>query len=180
MEFAARFFLTLFFCTAAAIFYRWKFKKPDVSFAIALWGILVFAIVFFVAFDANSLGLGIGLLGILSLVRLRSNLENLVDVGFVFFAICLGLLNAKIAPVKFAAGADLILISLLFASSFLWGKNWQKTRIIFDEIHNAKLSDEKFWRKKIEEKCGISPAQIEIKRVDFLRDSTVIEFFWEA
>ena len=173
--FFAKFFLTAIFLLAAAIFYYKIFLKRDVAFAIFFYGLLIFAIIFFISFE--KIGVGIGLLGILSLIRLRSKIENLFDVGFVFFSITIGLLNAKIDFLSILF-SNTILILLLFASATLFfRRELIETEIIFDEIFDD-FSDE-FLQKKIFEKFKITAEKVEISRIDFLRDSFKLKIFYK-
>jgi len=175
-------FLTLSFSLAASFFYNKKFFKKDLSIAIIIYSLLIFNIVYFVSFDEKSIGLGIGLLGILSLIRLRSTLENLIDIGYVFYAITIGLLNASLENQLTILVVNIFIFSvLIITTSGLFFKNKVlKTNIVFDEIFFKDLGDKNFIKNEIKKKYNITPIEIEVLSLNYLKDSANLEVSYYA
>ena len=172
---------TLGFSILATYFYYYKFYKRDISVSIVLYSLLVYSIVYFVSFE-NNLGLGIGLLGILSLVRLRSTPENPIDIGFIFYSITLGLLNASIGDLQTIVIVDALLTAVVIAlsSGFFFERNHVKTEITFDDLDSENLGDQKALLAKIKKQYGIDPLRMKIKNIDYLRDSVTVEISYHA
>ena len=184
MDFTNFFFpisITLVFSTIAASFYYHFYKKQDITFAIILNSLLVFSIVYFVSFD-NNIGLGIGLLGILSLIRLRSTVDNLIDIGFIFYAITIGLLNASITgSLSTIIGINVFLNAVLFilASPLVFKKRFASTRIIFDDLNFDHLNKPEELKKRIRKELKIDPITIKVMTVDYLKDSVTLRITYE-
>ena len=181
LGFLYSFGITLSFSFLSAFYYFKIYLKKDIAFATAFYGLLVFCIVYFVSFESN-IGLGIGLLGILSLIRLRSTPENLVDIGFIFYAITIGLLNASLENdlltiVSIDFFLTIILILLVFISNL--GKNIVSTRITFDDIDFEKLDSERYLRERVHESLNITPLTLRVTRVDYLKDSVNVRITYE-
>lgn len=167
--------ITLLFSFLTALFYYFRYGKRDISNSIVIYSLLVFSIVYFVSFE-NNLGLGIGLLGILSLVRLRSTPENPIDIGFIFYSISIGLLNASIDNIYTVVIINLILTAtiIFLSSGLIFKKDLMKIEIIFDDLFAEKLDNQENLVKMIQEKYGITPKKIRIKNINYLKDSITV------
>ncbi|MBI4235485.1 DUF4956 domain-containing protein [Candidatus Peregrinibacteria bacterium] len=180
IAFLLPFGITLFFSSlAATCFYKFSHKK-DLASAIILYSLMVFLIVYFVSFE-NNLGLGVGLLGILSLIRLRTTLENLTDISFAFYAITLGLLNASIQNNYIMISVDGILtfIIILLSSQLIFRRKIVTTRVIFDDLNFEKLNDKKSLMKRVEKDLKIKPLNVSIGKIDYLKDSVTLTITYE-
>jgi hypothetical protein len=176
--------ITVGFTAIAAGYYHGRYHKRDISFSIVLYALLVFSIVYFVSFE-NNIGLGIGLLGILSLIRLRSTLENLIDIGFIFYAITSGLINASVGStinVWLLLAINIILTGAvcLLTTNVVFQKNIIKSKITFDDFDMTKLANKRFLKAYVKEKTGISVKEVEIIHVDYLKDSVSVKVFYEG
>jgi len=180
VEFLSSIGLTLFFAAIASFSYYKMFKKRDIATAIVMFALLVHCIVFFVSFESN-IGLGIGLLGILSLIRLRSTIDNLIDISFVFFAITIGLLNASIQSVEISimVSAFLTLVLVVMCSKVIFPKNIVSTRVIFDDLDLSKLNQEKYLMEHVHSNMNIQPVKVKVTRVDYLKDAVTLRVFYE-
>lgn len=166
---------TLGFSLMAAFYHHHLFNKKDLALSIVVFSLLIFFIVHFVSFE-GSLGLGIGLLGILSIVRLRSTPENLIDIAYIFYAITLGLLSASIKdlPTLFSVHLAMTLLLVALSSPLFFRKSLVKTDIIFDELVVHKLSHTTSLKKEIQVRFGVDPVEVEILKIDYLKDSIVL------
>ncbi len=173
--------ITLSFSFVTAAFYYLRYHKRNISIAIIIYSLLVFCIVYFVSFE-NNLGLGIGLLGILSLVRLRSTPENPIDIGFVFYSITIGLLNASIESILTIIVIDFIIttIVLLLSLELFFKYDINKTEIVFDDLIAEKLSNKEKLTKKVTEQFGITPVKVKVKNINYLKDSITIVVTYNA
>jgi len=173
--------VTIIFSLLASLFHYYRFFKRGIAIAIVTYSLLVYCIVYFVSFE-NNLGLGIGLLGILSLVRLRSTPESPTDIGFIFYSITIGLLNASIDNAMTAIFVNtLILFVITFlASGILFKTDAVKTEVTFDDLVAEKLHDHEALMKRVEKKFGIRPLRIKVKNINYLRDSITIEVTYDA
>ncbi len=181
LEFLTPAAITVGFAFVASLFHYYRYFKRDVAFAIVVYSLLVFCIVYFVSFE-NNLGLGIGLLGILSLIRLRSTPENLIDIGFAFYSITIGLLNASILNVRtvLLVNVVLLIVLVLFASKAIYRQNAIKTVVTFDDLESEKLHDQTALMRRIQKKFGVTPIKFKVRDVNYLKDSITVEITYNG
>ena len=173
--------LTLAFTSVAGAYHFHRFGKRDIAIATVLYSVLIYCIVYFVSFDEN-LGLGLGLLGVLSLIRLRSTTSNLLDVGFVFYAITLGLLNASIdLGYQFTAGLNVFLTLLVcvLASPRVFPKNTRKMQIVLDDLDFVSFSDTASIKKRIKKDFDLDPLTVKVLKINRLKDALTVEISYE-
>jgi Domain of unknown function (DUF4956) len=173
--------ITLSFTVVSSAIYFRIYNKKDVAFSTAFYGILVFSIVYFVSFESN-LGLGIGLLGILSLIRLRSTPENLIDISFIFYSITIGLINASVSDDYMSiAILDLVLtvILIVLASGVLFRKNIVSSKVVFDDLEFEKLDSVKYLKERVKKELKIDPIYVAVTRIDYLKDSVNLRVTYE-
>lgn len=174
------FIITLAFSSVTSfIYYIFNFKR-DIAGASMIFSVLVFFIVYFVSFE-NNIGLGIGLLGILSLIRLRSTPENLTDIGLIFYAISLGLLNASIeniySMILVDIASSLVLVSMV--SGFVFRKKIASMKLIFDDLNFEDKKNMEKIKERIKKEHNITPIYARISRIDHLRDSVTVNIYYE-
>ncbi|QQR83286.1 DUF4956 domain-containing protein [Candidatus Peregrinibacteria bacterium] len=172
--------ITLVFSSFTASGYFLRFRKTDVAIATILYGVFIYFIVHFVAFD-SSLGLGIGLLGILSMVRLRSTAENLMDIGMIFYAITVGLLGASIADwtVLLAVNGALSLIVLGLVCPGFLHREASKIEITLDEIDLKMIAMPDKLSAYIERHYSLKVRRIVLKSIDHLKDSVSLLVYYD-
>ncbi len=180
-EFLLPILITLFFSGVASVFYYRHYLKRDIAISIVLYSLFVFCIVYFVSFEDN-MGLGLGLLGILSLIRLRSSVDNLVDIGFVFYSITLGLLNAAIQEsleVVLGLNVFLSLMILLLGSGVVFKRNVATTIITFDDLDLDRLADPTYLKSRVKQRLHVTPLDLQVDNVNYLRDSVTVTVTYE-
>lgn len=173
--------ITIAFSLLASIYHYYRFSKRDIAMAIAFYGLLVFCIIYFVSFEDN-VGLGIGLLGILSMIRLRSTAENMIDIGYIFYVIVIGLLNASVKDWQTIVTVNGVLMLILFflSSGLIYKQNSIQTELIFDDLEAEKLDDRIKLMNLIEKKIGIRPYNIRVKSINYLKDSITVDVTYDA
>lgn len=172
-------FATLFFSVLSAIFYYKYNLKRDIASSTVIFSVLVFFIVYFVSFE-NNIGLGIGLLGILSLIRLRSTPENLTDIGLIFYAISLGLLNASIIDIYTVLIVDTLSSLVLFAlySGMIFKKRITSMKIVFDDLNFEEKHSMTKIKERVKKDHGILPIYAHISKIDHLKDTVTVNILY--
>lgn len=158
-----------------------RFHKRNIAVALIIFAVCVFSIVFFVSFEDN-IGLGIGLLGILSLIRLRTNIGNLTDISFLFYSITLGLLTASLVhdlTTVIIVNVILSVMVLIVTSEKVIPKKFAKMKITFDEVIIDPSHTTERIEQKIKDKYGITPIRVNPLQIDYLKDSCVLEITYE-
>lgn len=171
---------TLLFSILSAFFYYKYNLKRDIAASTVIFSVLVFFIVYFVSFE-NNIGLGIGLLGILSLIRLRSTPENLTDIGLIFYAISLGLLNASIGDFYTILIVDFLSSIILFAlySGLIFKRKMTSMKVVFDDLNFEDKKNMEKIKERVRKEHNINPVYAHISKIDHLKDTVTVIIFYE-
>jgi hypothetical protein len=168
------------------LYYR-KSQRRDFYFTFILISIAIFLLVFFMIFvledlkAKTSIGIGIGLFGIFSIMRYRTDAMPVREMTYLFSIISLAVVNAIATNVSYF---ELILTNLLVVAAIWICEARLKQKpvklIQYDRIdlitpdHRQELIDD------IEERTGIHVVSIEVGGIDFLRDMAVLKVTFDA
>ena len=159
-----------------------KSKRRDFYFTFVLISIAIFFIVFFMIFvleemkGKTSLGIGIGLFGIFSIMRYRTDSMPVREMTYLFVIIALSLVNAISEGVPMI---ELGITNLIFLVA-VWICEWRlkvlpskiiqydKMELIVPERKNELIAD-------LESRLGVEIVQVEVGAVDFIRDMAMVK-----
>jgi len=141
---------------------------------VALFGINVgvLGVSFTLADAAVSAGLGLGLFGVLSIIRLRSNELGQQEIAYYFCALALGLVggvnvDSWISPVLMGA-----IIAILFIGDH--PQLFSRSRHQIMRLDTA-YTDEAALRTDLETMLSGKIRRLQIQRVDLVNNSTVVD-----
>lgn len=150
-----------------------RYRRRDMVVAILGLNVGVMAVATALSTAEVSAGLGLGLFGVLSIIRLRSSELAQEEVAYYFTALALGLLGgisvtpAWVTPVLMAA-----IITTLFVGDhpklFADSRNQVVTL-------DAAFTDEAAMIARLESLLGGTVSRIKVKKVDLVNDSTVVD-----
>tara|TARA_B110000438_G_scaffold301493_1_gene356521 strand:- start:1545 stop:2102 length:558 start_codon:yes stop_codon:yes gene_type:complete len=120
-----------------------------------------------------NLGLGLGLFGVLSIIRLRSTELGQQEVAYYFTALALGLLGGM--PIEPAWATPSLMGAALVAIYIgdhpkLYARNRNQT-VTMDRAH----TDESELRERLELMLGGTVVRLKVRRIDLVNDSTVVD-----
>ena len=159
-----------------------KSKRRDFYFTFMLISIAIFFIVFFMIFvleemkGKTSLGIGIGLFGIFSIMRYRTDTMPVREMTYLFVIIALSLVNAISEGVPMI---ELAITNLIFFVA-VWFCEWRlkvlpskiiqydKMELIQPERKNELIAD-------LERRLGLEIVQVEVGAIDFIRDMAMVK-----
>ncbi|GAA3800663.1 DUF4956 domain-containing protein [Cellulomonas soli] len=122
-------------------------------------------------------GLGLGLFGVLSIIRLRSTELTQHEVAYYFAALALGLLGGLAAgPVLLTVGlmALLVLVLALADSPRLLSRHRQQLMVL-----DQAVVDETELVDRLEQLLGARVLRADVQRLDLVNDTTVVEVRYE-
>ena len=169
---------------------RLYFKKShrrDFYFTYMLISIAIFFLVFFMIFvledmkGKTSMGIGIGLFGIFSIMRYRTDTMPVREMTYLFVIICLSVVNAL--------GATMSLAELLLTNIIVIAAIWLFERVLKTEVSKiiqydriALITPERRSEliADLEERTGLKIDKVEVGAIDFLRDMAVIKIIYQA
>ena len=164
-----------------------KSKRRDFYFTFMLISIAIFFIVFFMIFvleemkGKTSLGIGIGLFGIFSIMRYRTDAMPVREMTYLFVIIALSLVNAISEGVPMLELAITNLIFLVAVWFFEWRLKVLPSKLIqYDKIDLIAPERKKELIADLEQRLGLEIVQVEVGAVDFIRDMAMIKIIYQG
>lgn len=154
-----------------AVYYP-RHRRKDLAVAFFGVNVGVMAVAVVLAGTTVGAGLGLGLFGVLSIIRLRSTELSQREVAYYFVALALGLvsgLGATSLPVTAALLAGLVtILAIVDAPGFLAR---DKERLV---VLDAAYSDDVELADAVERLLGVRPHTLDVVRLDLVNDSTTV------
>ncbi len=122
-------------------------------------------------------GLGLGLFGILSIIRLRSTELDQVEVAYYFVSLAMGLLASVVLEPAWLTPAVIVLLVVVVAvadSPRLLGR--YRTQVV--NLDHA-YPDETQLRARLEQLLGARVHKVWVRRLDLVGDTTLVEVQYE-
>jgi len=152
--------------------YHPRHRRKDL--AVAFFGVNVGVMAVAVVLSGTTVGagLGLGLFGVLSIIRLRSTELSQREVAYYFVALALGLvsgLGATSVAVTAALLAGLVaVLAVVDAPGFL-GRDRERLVVL-----DAAYTDDVALADAVERLLGVRPHTLDVVRLDLVNDSTTV------
>ena len=159
-----------------------KSTRRDFYFTFMLISIAIFFIVFFMIFvleemkGKTSLGIGIGLFGIFSIMRYRTDAMPVREMTYLFVIIALSLVNAISEGVPMI---ELGITNIIFILA-VWFCEWRlkvlPSKIIqYDKMELIQPDRKADLIADLEQRLGLKIIQVEVGAIDFTRDMAMVK-----
>src|SRR4051812_21334847 len=150
--------------------YRRRAAAPEMTMVFVTLNIGLLAALAAITAGHFPAGVGVGLFGLLSLVRLRSAAVSTKDVGYTFSPLVLALVNGL--PER-----DLVLVLVLNALvlAAMWLVDDSKTRVptrVLRLTLDRALTRSDDVRAEVSRRLGHDPIAVVVEQVDFVRETT--------
>ena len=167
------------------LYYK-KSKRREFCFTFMLISIAFF-IVFFMIFvredmkGKTSMGIGIGLFGIFSIMRYRTDAMPVREMTYLFIIIALAVVNAIAEGVPML---ELVITNLIVAVAVWVCEHNLKplpTKFIqYDRMELITPDKRKELKADIEKRVGVKVIKLEVGAIDFIRDMAMIRIVYEG
>ena len=152
------------------VLYRRRAAAPEMTLVFTALNIGLFAAVSAIGSGHFPTGIGFGLFGLLSLVRLRSAAFTLKDVAYTFVALILALVNGlPERNLALVIALDAVLLVAIWLTDE--SRSSRPTRIMRVTLDRA-LTDTEAVTEAVRERLGFEPTGLTVDEVDFVRDTT--------
>lgn len=168
------------------LYYK-KSKNREFCFTFMLISIAIFFIVFFMVFvledmkGKTSMGIGIGLFGIFSIMRYRTDAMPVREMTYLFIIIALALVNAIAEGVPML---ELILTNVIVVVavwSFEYSLKTKPTKYVqYDRMELIVPERRDELKADLEKRLGVKVIKLEVGSVDFIRDMAIIRIVYEG
>lgn len=150
-----------------------RHRRRDLVVAYLVVNVGVLAVAAVLGTTAVGLGLGLGLFGVLSIIRLRSSEIAQHEVAYYFASLALGLiagLSTTVQPLLIAL-MGLILAVLLVGDHQALFRRYRLQCVTLDRAY----ADETELRQVLEGMLGARVHRVSVQKLDLVNDSTVVE-----
>jgi len=155
-----------------ALYYR-RHRRRDLVVAFMGVNVGVMAVAAVLGTAEVALGLGLGLFGVLSIIRLRSSEISQREVAYYFAALAIGLVSGLPQTDPWPVVA---LISLMLA--VLWAADHPallaRSRHQLVRLDRA-VSDEQALRAELGERLGATVTSVTVQELDLVNDTTLVD-----
>ena len=168
------------------LYYK-KSKNREFCFTFMLISIAIFFIVFFMVFvledmkGKTSMGIGIGLFGIFSIMRYRTDAMPVREMTYLFIIIALALVNAIAEGVPML---ELILTNVIVVVAVWSFEHSLKTKptkyVQYDRVELIVPERRDELKADLEKRLGVKVIKLEVGSVDFIRDMAMIRIVYEG
>ncbi len=173
--------------TTAVVIVRWiyypKHRSRKYVFTFLAFTAIIFFVVSLMTSVEMSIGVGFGLFAIFSVLRYRTNPIPIREMTYLFIIAALPVMNGTAmngdhwAKLLIANTAVILILFLLenecgFSFESSQSITYEKINLILPENRNLLLKD-------LELRTGLSINQVEIGRINFLRDTARIKVYYD-
>lgn len=168
-------------------FYYRRSRRNDFYFTFMLIGVAIFLLVFFMIFILDDMkgkagiGLGIGLFGIFSIMRYRTDTMPVREMTYLFVVVSVSVINALALNMSFL---ELTITNLVVIGGVALGEGllkvsssklvqYDRIELILPERREELIAD-------LESLLGIKVIKIDVGSVDFLRDMAMLRVYYKS
>jgi hypothetical protein len=150
--------------------YRRRVAAPEMTLVFTALNIGLFAAVSSIGSGDFPTGIGFGLFGLLSLVRLRSAAFTLKDVAYTFVALVLALVNAlPERNLLMVLALDAVLLAAIWVTDESRSSRPSRVmRLTLDRV----FGDLESVTAELRDRLSLEPLSVTIDEVDFVRETT--------
>jgi len=167
--------------------YYAKSHRRDFRFTFMLISVAIFFIVFFMIFvledmkGKTSMGVGIGLFGIFSIMRYRTDTMPVREMTYLFITIALAVVNAVSVEVSLVE----VFATNLIVTLCVWACESQlklrATKLIqYDRVELITPERREELVKDLQQRLGLKITGVEVGAVDFLKDMAMLKVTYEG
>ena len=168
------------------LYYK-KSRRRDFYFTFMLISLAIFFLVFFMIFvledmkAKTSIGIGIGLFGIFSIMRYRTDAMPVREMTYLFVIISLSVVNAIATSVSIVE----LLVTNLIVVAAIWlcehRLKLEPSKLVqYDRLELIKPDRSEDLKADLEIRLGLKVRKVEVGAIDMLRDMAVLRVYYDA
>ena len=167
--------LVAIFILTVPLYYR-RHHRRDLLTAFAVLNIGVFAVASILGSASIGIGVGMGLFGVLSIIRLRSTEISQYEVAYYFSALSIGLIAGLGSGDPLTSSAlialVLVVVALVDSRKILPASRQEEMRL------DRAFTNEDELGRHVEKLLGATVTNLRVISVDLVNDTTTIDVRW--
>lgn len=171
--------IDLVLAAALALGVYWpRHRRRDLVVAFLGINVSVLAVASMLAQSSVTAGLGLGLFGVLSIIRLRSDELGQSEIAYYFASLALGLVaGLAITPLWMSLGFMLLIVAtMMIADSPLLFRGHHRTQMVLDSA----VRDLDELTAQLSARLGAEVTAVSVLRIDEINDSTTVDVRYRA
>lgn len=156
-----------------ALYYR-RHLRRDLTLGLMGINVGLFAVSSFSSTTSISIGFGIGLFALLSVIRLRSTVVTQEEIGYYFVALVIGIVNGLAAETRrsVAITLNLVLLAVMFVADH--PRMLPHAGRCMVVLKGAPRSPEAL-KAKLEDKLGFEVTRLHVQEIDYAHHHTHVD-----
>ena len=167
--------LVAIFILTVPLYYR-RHHRRDLLTAFAVLNMGVFAVASILGSTSVGIGVGMGLFGVLSIIRLRSTEISQYEVAYYFSALSIGLIAGLGSGDPLTSSAlialVLVVVALVDSRKILPASRQEEMRL------DRAFTNEDELARHVEKLLGATVTNLRVISVDLVNDTTTIDVRW--
>lgn len=154
--------------------YFWRHQRRDLTLALMGVNVGLFAVSSFTASSEISVGFGIGLFALLSVIRLRSTTISQEEIGYYFVALVIGLVNGLSAGERWSVTITLniVLLGVMFVADHPWMLRHAERHLVILKGVPRPLDT---LQGQLEDRLGYEVTKLRVLEIDYTNKRTHVD-----
>lgn len=156
-----------------------NYKKMDTIFTFLMFNIVIFLLTFVLNEVKMSMGAAFGLFAIFSMLRYRTASINTKEMTYLFIFIAMGLISAiRLQPGELGIIIGIVFLSTLILDTGLILKKESSNEMRYEKVDMIKPEKREALLADLSERTGLNVHRISIQKIDYLRDTAMITYYY--
>ena len=155
-----------------------KSRRRDFYFTFMIISVVIYVLVYLMMGMERgkaTMGVGLGLFGIFSIMRYRTDSMPVREMTYLFVVVCLSVVHAMSSDIPFFELLAIDAISVAAIATFEQTLKVSASRLVqYDRIELIKPERHEELKADLEQRLGVKVLKVEVGGVDFLRDMAVL------
>ena len=164
------------------LIYYPKHRNKDFIFTFVLFNVINFMICFLLGSAKINMGFAFGLFAIFSIIKYRTIVVSIKDMGYFFVCVALGMLNSLANSndnFMVVIICNLVILTLTFLLDRLdFINNENVKEIIYDNVELIKPNVREELIADLKERTGLEIHKVEIMSINYLKDIVLLKAFY--
>lgn len=166
------------------LIYYPKHRNKDFVFTFVLFNVINFMICFLLGSAKIKMGFAFGLFAIFSIIKYRTIVVSIKDMGYFFVCVALGMLNSLANSndnYTVIIICNLVILTMTFLLDRLdFINNENVKEIIYDNVQLIKPDQREELIADLKERTGLEIHKVEIVSINYLKDTVLLKAFYYA
>lgn len=159
-----------------------KHKNKDFVFTFVIFNLINFLICYLLGSSTIEIGFAFGLFAIFSIIRYRTIVISIKDMGYFFVCVAIGMMssladiNGNIWLLALSNGFVLLITWLLDNLNFL--KSESTKDIVYDNVELIKPINHEAFLADLSKRTGLSVHRADVQSINFMKDNAVVRIYY--